>query len=166
MFKDRIFSNKSTASRELGKLEIPRDLRGDLIVGEQAPFTINEKLLKKVLAEIKGEFVEPDAETIEKAVEAKLAEKHKKATQVKSNPMQGENEKPGETLKPVKVVKNGKTYPMKGTCKAIWDMCEKLYNESNEVPTPAKMQEVGIENNWHKVTVYRQFNDWKKFKGL
>lgn len=71
-----------------------------------------------------------------------------------------------ETLKQVKVVKNGKTYPMKGTCKAIWDMCEKLYKESGEAPTPAKMQEVGIENKWHKVTVYRQFNDWKKFKGL
>lgn len=164
MFKDRIFSNKSTASRELGKLEIPRELRNDLIVGEVAPFTIDEKLLKKVLADIKGEVVvEPDAKVIEQAVEAELKakaeRKHRRATQAELDHLFGKD-------KPVKVVKNGKTYPMKGVCKAIWDECEKFYDANNEAPTPAEMQKIGSANGWHKVTVYRQFNDWKKFKGL
>lgn len=62
---------------------------------------------------------------------------------------------------------NGKTRPAKGVCAAIWDELDKFLADMNgQVPTPAEAQQMGIANNWHKVTVYRQFGDWKKYHGL
>lgn len=174
MFKDRIFSSKSVASRELGKLEIPRELRNECIKGEVAPFTIDDKILKRVLAEIKGEPVaEPKAIKPVEAPKAKEVELTLEALYAESGevpPYAVKAPKPEVKAAPVKaadkVVANGKTYPMRGVCKAIWDECERFYADMKQVPTPAEMQQIGIANNWHKVTVYRQYNDWKTFKGF
>lgn len=186
MFKDRIFSSKSVASRELGKLEIPREMRSECIKGEVAPFTIDDKILKRVLAEIKGEPVaEPKAAKPKKCTQADLdhlfgtkssddePELTLEALYAESGevpPYAVKSPKPEVKAAPVKaadkVVANGKTYPMRGVCKAIWDECERYYADMKQVPTPAEMQQIGIANNWHKVTVYRQYNDWKTFKGF
>lgn len=188
-----IFANKSTASRELGKMGIPKEMRAELIKGDVAPFEINEKEVRKVLKALKAGKEEKAAskESAEASViamfEADRLDNTSKAAQVFATaPAQpapaehtapvtvtassdtSEQEKPAaeRTVRKTNPRQNGKSRPSKGVCCAIWDELDKYITDMNgQIPTPAEAQQMGIANNWHKVTVYRQYNDWMVFHG-
>lgn len=189
-----IYANKSTASRELGKLGIPKEMRAELIVGEHAPFEINEKEVKKVLKALKAgkvvestpvekavtEMFEADRKNNAVAVEDALMSANMTPVAEQTDVQWEEQRAELETVKaeaePVKAKEptvrksnprqNGKSRPSKGVCCAIWDELDKFVVDFNgQVPTPAQAQEMGKANNWNKVTVYRQFNDWKVYHG-
>lgn len=209
---NEFYANKSTASRELGKLGIAREERAELIKGEVAPFTIDQKALNKKLRAAKAAekaakpvkatvaapkakvepkapakpFVEPEAPnmaelapvlaklgaTKPKSAPALLKEEVKQAAE---KAVEKANAEPAPVVEAVEVTRvtkrqrvrqNGKTRPEKGVCCAIWNELDQFYADLGQVPTPAQVQELGRANNWHKVTCYRQANDWKRFHGF
>lgn len=192
-----IYANKSTASRVLGQMGVPKELRAELITGDCAPFEINEKAVRKVLKSLK-EAKEENAQSkasAERAVTEMFENDRKDATRkaedalIKAVPVSTPDAAPAEqaaasepvatssTVKPEQAAarstarkgnprQNGKARPSKGVCCAIWDELDKFFADMNgQIPTPAEAQQMGIANNWHKVTVYRQYNDWMVFHG-
>lgn len=189
-----IFANKSTASRELGKLGIPKEMRANLIKGDVAPFEVDEKEVRKVLKALKAgkgevspavravtEMFESDRNKAQNAAEDALIARATKVVEQTDAEWEAEqraalakavpDSAPAAPAKAATVRKanprqNGKSRPSKGVCCAIWDELDKFYTDFNgQIPTPAEAQQMGIANNWHKVTVYRQYNDWMVFHG-
>lgn len=189
-----IYANKSTASRVLGQMGIPKELRAELIKGEAAPFEINEKEVRKVLKSLKAakddvspavravtEMFESDRNKAQNAVEDALISKATKVVEQTDAEWEAEqraalakaapSSAPAAPAKAATVRKanprqNGKSRPSKGVCCAIWDELDKFYADfKGQIPTPAEAQQMGVANNWHKVTVYRQYNDWMVFHG-